>query len=845
MSSQKGPPLTLIVGMHRSGTSLLGSLLQALGAHLPGRLIAGDVHNPQGYFEWDELVHLQERLLIDLQRWWPSAEGAQAMPAGWLAQPVAMAAQERLVAMLRPVLEQAPPSTVVIKDPRTSRLLPLWLAVAAELGLSLRLLLAIRDPAEVIRSLLHRDAAITGMTAARAQAIWWRFNLEPIHAAAAGSLPINVVDYSRWFDHPQSQLDALLAALPDLQPTPQQCLQALELIRPEYRRSLRQPGENLALNRRVTGLYRQLRCTVQEPWPSPEPPRRLMAQAIQPRPPAPQQLLAKPAAWTGWLETWRHHPAPQRCGAITLATESELWVNGGDVRSLQVHLWLQRLPITNLAAAAVVAVDQAHQWLRLGVPSPSAPGQGLARIVINLQEPHPQQAELWLAPLRTAQAIWDPDPARVCLMRALGLPAHWLDPSSAPNGWLERPDASDPARWGGLLGLAPPTEGAVIVLGDGGEEWNRSLAREEAGGSSRSGCGASTPPLVMDYRPGWFSLIRGSCEQAQAQAGWLVAAAARGSALILMQSAEDDAPSALLALCHGAASVRVVQPPITPARLRASLVQRPAVARAEDRPSPPVDTLFEWAGDGRAQIAVVVSLFNYAERVLPALNSVVAQRQIQLELIVVDDASADDGPQLVREWMQDQINHGVHPFVGLRLLRHGHNVGLAGARNTGFRHAEAPWCFVLDADNQLYPDAVKACLELAEQGSERLAVVHPLIAVEAEAGVYDDKRSLVAPISWQSEILAKGNGVDAMALVRRSAWEAVAGYTHIEGGWEDYDFWCKLIESGFYGIQCPRILAVYRSHPDSMSASDTNSSWPPLSRALSLRHPWLTLPINP
>ena len=68
-------PLLLVVGMHRSGTSLLGSVLHTLGVALPGEHIDGDIHNPEGYFEWAEIVDIQERLLIDLDRWWPSYKG--------------------------------------------------------------------------------------------------------------------------------------------------------------------------------------------------------------------------------------------------------------------------------------------------------------------------------------------------------------------------------------------------------------------------------------------------------------------------------------------------------------------------------------------------------------------------------------------------------------------------------------------------------------------------------------------------------------------------------------------------------------------------------------------------
>lgn len=238
-----------------------------------------------------------------------------------------------------------------------------------------------------------------------------------------------------------------------------------------------------------------------------------------------------------------------------------------------------------------------------------------------------------------------------------------------------------------------------------------------------------------------------------------------------------------------------------------------------------------------------MSLFNYADRITAALNSAASQRQRQLELIVVDDASTDGGTAVVEAWMQALLAAGDHPFVRLQLLRHSRNAGLAAARNTAFAAAQAPWCFVLDAGNALYPDAVAAFLALAEGGIDGLAVVHPLLAVEAEPGRPDEQLSLVSTAAWQQQRLLRENTVDAMALVRRYAWQAVGGYTHIEGGWQDYDFWCKLIAAGYHGVQCPRLLAVYRSHGGSMSQAVINRSWRALSRTLQQRHPWLELPL--
>ena len=54
-SSVTRPPLLLVVGMHRGGTSLLGGVLQRLGVELPGETIAGDLHNLKTA-EWDAVV---------------------------------------------------------------------------------------------------------------------------------------------------------------------------------------------------------------------------------------------------------------------------------------------------------------------------------------------------------------------------------------------------------------------------------------------------------------------------------------------------------------------------------------------------------------------------------------------------------------------------------------------------------------------------------------------------------------------------------------------------------------------------------------------------------------------
>lgn len=231
--------------------------------------------------------------------------------------------------------------------------------------------------------------------------------------------------------------------------------------------------------------------------------------------------------------------------------------------------------------------------------------------------------------------------------------------------------------------------------------------------------------------------------------------------------------------------------------------------------------------------SVVVSLFNYADCILETLNSIQAQSHRDLELVVVDDASSDAGGDLVQAWMQEHY----HRFTSTTLLRHQRNCGLAAARNTGFAHAPMPWVWVQDADNPLSPWALEQALRIAARVQAKVAVIHPLLLCEPEAAALTVFQGGGQP--WQRSAFLRANCVDAMALVRREAWQSVGGYTHIEGGWEDYDFWCKLIEKGWYGLQCPQVAGSYRLHGSSMTATTALPSVRRLEACLQERHPWL------
>lgn len=91
--------------------------------------------------------------------------------------------------------------------------------------------------------------------------------------------------------------------------------------------------------------------------------------------------------------------------------------------------------------------------------------------------------------------------------------------------------------------------------------------------------------------------------------------------------------------------------------------------------------------------------------------------------------------------------------------------------------------------------------------------------------------------------LIGGNYIDALALVSKEAWAAVGGYRVLRVmGWEDFDFWCRLVENGWWGCRAgDGPLAEYRVHGNSMLRTTTDPNSGQLIAEMEHRHTWLDL----
>lgn len=159
----------LVLGTHRSGTSVVAGCFVQLGAFGPKTLMPPDANNPTGYWESLALHDFHERLLVAAGTRWDA--WTQVSPT-WLDAAAANHAGLECRRLLEE--EYADAALLVIKDPRICRLMPFWLPVLADAGIDSSAVLVFRNPYDVAASITDRN----GLVRDEGLLLWMRHVLE-------------------------------------------------------------------------------------------------------------------------------------------------------------------------------------------------------------------------------------------------------------------------------------------------------------------------------------------------------------------------------------------------------------------------------------------------------------------------------------------------------------------------------------------------------------------------------------------------------------------------------------------------------------------------------------------
>ncbi len=224
------------------------------------------------------------------------------------------------------------------------------------------------------------------------------------------------------------------------------------------------------------------------------------------------------------------------------------------------------------------------------------------------------------------------------------------------------------------------------------------------------------------------------------------------------------------------------------------------------------------------EVTVVVPTRNRSTFLPTALLAALGQEDVELEVVVVDDASSDDTASTLARFSDPRLH----------VLRHGERRGVARARNAGIARARGEWVAFLDDDDVWSPRKLRTQLDATRsEGADFVYGAAVLLDEERralESFPAPEPAGLARRLLHSGVIPAGSSNVVAKTeFVRR-----LGGFDEALGHLDDWDLWLRLALNG-RAAAVSEILVGYVLHAGNRVVADFGSLVPEI-RYLAEKH---------
>lgn len=217
-------------------------------------------------------------------------------------------------------------------------------------------------------------------------------------------------------------------------------------------------------------------------------------------------------------------------------------------------------------------------------------------------------------------------------------------------------------------------------------------------------------------------------------------------------------------------------------------------------------------------IDVIVPCYRYAHFLRECVSSVLAECELQVRVIILDDASPDNTPEVAGQLVRED------PRVTYR--RHAVNLRHIATYNEGIEWLEADYMLLLSADDYLLPGALKTAVAFLEAhpdvgfiyGKAILTPASGITAVPSGTAPASNQWRTLRGRDFMDELIARGtiNTVPTpTAIVRTQLLKQVGGYRPELPHTGDMEMWLRLAAHSGVG-ELDGYLAVWRRHESNM-----------------------------
>lgn len=204
-------------------------------------------------------------------------------------------------------------------------------------------------------------------------------------------------------------------------------------------------------------------------------------------------------------------------------------------------------------------------------------------------------------------------------------------------------------------------------------------------------------------------------------------------------------------------------------------------------------------------ISVIIPSFNRANYLGRALDSVVNQSFLPVEIIVIDDGSSDDTRSLV----EDNYSQVVY--------RYQDNCGVSSARNLGINICKGNWIAFLDSDDEWLPEKLDQQVKALSQEPEFLICHTNEIWVRNGRRVNQMNKHEKGGGEIFNRCLPLCAISPSSAMLSKRLLQEVGGFDESLPACEDYDLWLRICARYPVLYLEQTLLTKYGGHVDQLS----------------------------
>lgn len=194
-------------------------------------------------------------------------------------------------------------------------------------------------------------------------------------------------------------------------------------------------------------------------------------------------------------------------------------------------------------------------------------------------------------------------------------------------------------------------------------------------------------------------------------------------------------------------------------------------------------------------VSIIIPTYNRKNYIVKAINSVLMQTYKNIEIIILDDCSADGTAEVVFEFNKKN--------PGIILIKNTTNLGFVKNLNKGVSLAKGKYIARLD-DDDIWSDSEKLekQIKFLEENAEYALIGGGVIKTDKDGK--ENVRFLVPETDEDIRKIILISNVFAHSTVvfRKTDWEKTGGYDENFGFFADWDLWLKIGNLGkFYNFQ--------------------------------------------